>query len=90
MNKEQIIDVISTITSYDYKECETIFKATFIVISKFLEKQETINIKNFGTFKVVKRKDKIGINPITLDKIKIKSHLSVNFKVSQNLKNKLN
>ena len=78
MNKEQIIDVISTITSYDYKECETIFKATFIVISKFLEKQETINIKNFGTFKVVKRKDKI------------KSHLSVNFKVSQNLKNKLN
>ena len=80
MNKEQIIDVISTITSYDYKECETIFKATFIVISKFLEKQETINIKNFGTFKVVKRKDKI----------KIKSHLSVNFKVSQNLKNKLN
>lgn len=90
MNKNELIDIICTLTDYDKSECEKIFDATFIVIAKFLEKNESVNIKNFGTFKVSNRKARVGVNPSNGEKIKIKAHKTISFKVSNNLKEKFN
>ena len=90
MNKNEIIDVIVTLTECDRKDCEKVFEAAFIVIAKFLERNESINIKNFGTFKISNRKAYTGVKPSTGEKIKIKAHKTISFKVSNNLKEKFN
>ncbi len=90
MNKEEILEVVSTLTDYPKNDCEKVYDAIFIVFSKFLEKDENINIKNFGTFKVSKRKARTGRNPATGEEIKIKAQKTIHFKVSPKLKEKLN
>jgi DNA-binding protein HU-beta len=43
----------------------------------------------FGTFKVVNRKARLGVNPKTGEKIKIKASKTVKFSVGKDLKSKL-
>ena len=55
-----------------------------------LIKSGKIKITSFGTFKVVKTKERMGRNPKTLEEAIIKSRIIVKFKPSVKLKKKLN
>jgi nucleoid DNA-binding protein len=50
---------------------------------------KSVQLIGFGTFKVVKRKARTGVNPKTGDKIRIKASKSVKFTVGKALKSKL-
>ena len=60
------------------------------MISNTLSKNENVTIANFGTFKVSDRKARLGRNIATGETIKIRSHKTITFKISQNLKERLN
>ena len=49
-----------------------------------------ITLKNIGSFKILKKKERIGRNPKTNDVFIIKKRNSISFSVSKNLLNKLN
>ena len=49
-------------------------------------KKESVQIIGFGTFSVVKRGARTGINPQTREKIKIKASKNVKFKAGAKLK----
>jgi integration host factor subunit alpha len=53
-------------------------------------KENNLNIKNFGTFKLISKKERIGRNPKTKKLHKINSRKSVSFYASKFLKEKLN
>ena len=59
----------------------------FIIPSAIKKK---INIKNFGTFKSVDKKARIGRNPKTKKLFKIEARKSVSFIVSNDLNNRIN
>tara|TARA_Y100001954_G_C15356985_1_gene382071 strand:+ start:291 stop:563 length:273 start_codon:yes stop_codon:yes gene_type:complete len=53
-------------------------------------KTKKININNFGTFTYKKTPKRIGRNPKTLQKFKIKSRQKLNFKPSEEVKKNIN
>ena len=52
-------------------------------------KNQSVQLIGFGTFKVVSRKARTGVNPKTGEKIKIKASKSVKFGAGKELKSKL-
>jgi nucleoid DNA-binding protein len=48
-----------------------------------------MQLVGFGTFKVVNRKARLGVNPKTGERIKIKASKSVKFGAGKDLKSKL-
>mgnify|MGYP000277083938 CR=1 FL=1 len=71
------------------KMVNAIIELTFDTISKELKSQGRVGCSSFGTFKVSRRKARIGRNPGTGEPIKIKAGKSVSFKPSQILRNAL-
>ncbi len=53
-------------------------------------KEDNLNLKNLGSFKLIKKDDRIGRNPKTMEEHIIKSRKSLSFKASKNLLNKIN
>ena len=60
----------------------------FLVLE--LEKFNNIKISSFGTFKIIKKKERIGRNPKTKVEAKIVARKVVKFKPSTSIINKLN
>ena len=60
-----------------------------IFINELIIKKKVV-IKNFGTFSLRNKKNRIGRNPNTLKLYKINSRVVVLFRTSKYLKNKLN
>jgi len=58
-------------------------------IASALKKGNSVQLIGFGTFKVAARKARIGVNPKTGEKIKIKASKTVKFGAGKELKSKL-
>ncbi len=58
-------------------------------IAATLRKGKNVQLVGFGTFKVVHRKARMGVNPKTGEPLKIKPSKSVKFGVGKDLKSKL-
>ena len=61
-----------------------------ILILKDLIKNKEINIKNFASFKIIEKKERVGRNPKNNDTYLIKARKSLSFKISKKLNNKIN
>lgn len=61
-----------------------------IIILKNLIKNNEINIKNFGSFKVLNKKERAGRNPRNKKIYAIKRRKSLSFKISRKFNNKIN
>ena len=53
-------------------------------------KENSFNLKNIGTFKILNKKERIGRNPRTKEIYKIKARKTLAFKPSTNLSGKIN
>ena len=53
-------------------------------------KENSFNLKNIGTFKILNKKERIGRNPRTKEIYKIKARKTLAFKPSTNLSQKIN
>ena len=62
----------------------------FILILKNLIKKNEIVIKNFGTFRSIYKKERVGRNPKTEKQYKIISQNSLSFSISKNFNKKIN
>tara|TARA_A100001011_G_C13930469_1_gene682944 strand:- start:123 stop:422 length:300 start_codon:yes stop_codon:yes gene_type:complete len=61
-----------------------------ILILKNLIKNKEINIKNFASFKIIEKKERVGRNPKNNDSYLIKARKSLSFKISKKLNNRIN
>ncbi len=86
MNKAKVIDQMSKLTKLPkttVKECLEAFIAT---IGNGLKQNKTIALTGFGTFSVMKRKSRMGINPVTKKKMVIPAKKVPKFKAGKALK----
>lgn len=86
MTKLELIEVVAKKAHLTKKAAREAIEALLAEISRALNKGEKVVLSGFGTFKVVKVKDKKGRNPQTGDDLVIKGHKAVRFVVGKPLK----
>lgn len=90
MNKAALIEnVQKSIGAESKAEAERAVNAVIDGIKAGIKKDKAVQLIGFGTFKVVSRKARKGINPKTGEPIKIKASKNVRFVAGKALKEKL-
>ncbi len=90
MNKAQLVEAVQkNLGGVSKAEAERAVTAVIEGIKGGLKKFKTVQLIGFGTFKVVERAARNGINPKTGAKIRIKKSKSVKFTAGKDLKAKV-
>ncbi|MBF0121020.1 MAG: HU family DNA-binding protein [Desulfobacterales bacterium] len=89
MKKEELVKLVAEQTEVTQKVANKAIDSVIEGVAGALEKGEAIKFIGFGSFKVVKRKAREGINPQTKEKMKIPASKTVKFTPSDILKSKL-
>jgi len=87
--KIDIIKNLSLKTGYSVLLTKKILNDLIKVII-FNIKNNKLNIKNFGTFKILNKKQRLGRNPITKEKFIISSRKTLVFTASKKIYKELN
>jgi len=89
MNKAELVEAVQKSLSSSKADAERAVVAVIDSVKGGLKKGKPVQLIGFGTFKVVNRKARLGVNPKTGEKIKIKASKTVKFSVGKDLKSKL-
>ena len=72
------------------KDMEKIFEILFLEFTKAFCRDENIEIRGFGTYKIVKRKARVGRNPKNSKPVQIPEKMAIKWKTSKIFFNRLN
>ena len=72
------------------KDIEKILEIIFLEITKALREGKNMEIRGFGTYKIVKRKARIGRNPKNSQLVQIPEKKAIKWKISKAFFNRLN
>ena len=72
------------------RDMEKIFEIIFLEIAGALCEGKNIEIRGFGTYKIVKRKARIGRNPKNSELVQIPKKKAIKWKISKTFFNRLN
>ncbi|MBI4860597.1 MAG: HU family DNA-binding protein [Candidatus Riflebacteria bacterium] len=86
MNKHELAQLIAKEAELTNVQATAAVNAITEGIQKALKKGNDVTLVGFGTFKVVKRKARVGINPQTKEKMKIPARKAVKFVAGKGLK----
>lgn len=87
MKKDELVDAIQQAANLESKkQAQDVIEAVLDTITKTLARGEEVAITGFGTFRVVKRAARMGVNPKTGEKIQIAAGTAPKFKAGKNLK----
>jgi nucleoid DNA-binding protein len=90
MNKAELVEAVQkSLGGVSKAEAERAVTAVIDSIKGGLKKTKAVQIIGFGTFKVAERAARIGVNPKTKEKIKIKKSKTVKFAAGKDLKSKI-
>lgn len=91
MNKAELVEAVqkSLGNSSSKAEAERAVTAVIDAIKTGIRKDKNVQLIGFGTFRVAERAARMGINPKTGEKIKIKKSKTVKFATGKELKSKL-
>jgi len=90
MTKADLVEQISNSTGLTKKDTAEAVDEFLCAIKKALQTGNHIEIRGFGTFKVKERKARTARNPRTGDPVPLPSRMVPIFKVSKELKNRVN
>ena len=88
MNKADLVNVVlkTLANGTSRAQAERCLDAVMDGIRTGLKKDKSVQLVGFGTFKVVDRKARLGINPKTGEKLKIKASKAIKFSAGKDLK----
>ncbi len=87
MTKEGLVEAVMKAAGLETKvQAKSIVEAVFDTIVKTMGRGEDIAITGFGTFRVVKRAARMGVNPKTGEKIHIAAATKPKFRAGKVLK----
>ena len=72
------------------RDIEKILEIIFLEISEALCRGENIEIRGFGTYKIIKRKARVGRNPKNSELVQIPEKKAIKWKMSKIFFNRLN
>jgi DNA-binding protein HU-beta len=86
MTKAELITYVAKETKASQKTVDAVLKSVVDAIHQTLKKGGEIRIGSLGTFKVLQRKARTGINPQTKAKMKIPAKKAPAFRAAKALK----
>ena len=87
MKKQDLVEAVMNAAQLETKkQSEQAVEAVFDSITKSLSRGEDVAITGFGTFKVVSRAARMGVNPKTGEKIQIAASVNPKFRPGKLLK----
>lgn len=86
MNKVELIVAVQKNLGTSKADAERAVNAVIDSIKAGVKKTKTVQLIGFGTFKVASRKARVGVNPKTGEKIKIKASKTVKFVAGKQFK----
>lgn len=89
MNKGEFIRAIAEKGGFTIKDAEVAYAAFVETVQETLKKGDSISLVGFGTFGVKKRAARIGVNPLTKQKIQIKASSTPSFKFGKSFKDSI-
>lgn len=89
MTKKDIVAKIADETGLKQVDVKKVVQKTFDYIIASLTKGETVELRNFGVFKVRSRKGRVGRNPRTGESVPIAEKKVVTFKAGLIMKQKV-
>lgn len=89
MTKKDIVIKVSNDTNLTQIDVKKIVQRTLDVILESLERGETVELRNFGVFKVKIRRGRLGRNPRTGQEVSVPEKKVVIFKPGLVLKHKV-
>ncbi len=89
MTKKDIVIKVSNDTNLTQIDVKKIVQRTLDVILEALERGETVELRNFGVFKVKVRRGRVGRNPRTGEEVTVPEKRVVVFKAGLVLKQKV-
>ena len=72
------------------KDVEKILEIIFSQIKEALSRGDNVEIRGFGTYKIIKRKARIGRNPKNSQPVQIPEKNAIKWKMSKTFFNRLN
>ncbi|MBQ0008427.1 MAG: HU family DNA-binding protein [bacterium] len=89
MNKTELISAIAEKAELTKVDAKRALNAMIETIGEQMAKDEAVSVLGFGTFAVVERPERQGLNPATKQKITIPARKAVRFKVGAGLNEKV-
>ena len=91
MNKVELVESVKKQLGSEISKAEAEKAVTAVInaIKTGVKKDKIVQLVGFGTFKVVERKARKGVNPKTLQQIKIPKSKTVKFVAGKDLKAKI-
>jgi DNA-binding protein HU-beta len=86
MNKTTLIEEMAKVSKLSKAACKVALDSAITVISKSLKKGEDVVLTGFGTFGVIHRKKREGVNPHNKQKMIIPAKKAPKFKAGKALK----
>lgn len=90
MNKQQLIAQVASKTKMSKTMTANLIGATFDIMGAALKKGEKIQMVNFGSWKKLRRKARLGRNPKTGKPLNIPARNVVKFSAGQDLLSSIN
>jgi DNA-binding protein HU-beta len=86
MNKTKLIEVMAKMSKLPKTACKKALESYIDAIAKSLKGGKKISITGFGTYMVMQRQARWGVNPATGEKMKIKAKRVAKFKPGKSLR----
>lgn len=86
MNKAQLIEKMAKASKMSKASCKKCLEAFIETVGKSLKTNSSVVLTGFGTFSVIKRKARTGINPATGKKMSIPAKKVAKFKPGKALR----
>jgi DNA-binding protein HU-beta len=90
MTKADIVDVISTNTGLTKIETEAVVNGFMDTVIEAMKSGENIELRGFGSFKVVKRAQRVARNPKTNEEVIVPEQYVPVLKISKEFKKEVN
>jgi len=90
MTKADLVDELVQVSSLSKKQAETIVNTVFGSIVEALHREDKIELRGFGSFRVRRRRSRQGRNPKSGDRVDVPEKRIPYFKPGKELKDLIN
>lgn len=90
MTKADMVDTIAASTGLTKVETEAVINGFMETVKDAMKRGEKIELRGFGSFKVVKRAERVARNPRTNEEVTVPERYVPTLKISRQFMNEVN
>jgi len=90
MNRKELVSEIAKTAGISHSQADKTISSFITIVKDVVKSGVNIRLVGFGTFKLGKRAERIGINPQTKEKMKLKAVNVPKFKAGKSFKKLVN